>query len=341
MEYMALKLVSNPTKEEKRMRCVIVTTSPVFGTVGKVPQFIADRGWDLVRCIDASRPDGGVSDYIDRMDFLVSGLLPVTAEHIKGAPALKAVLKHGVGVDNIDIAAATARKIPVLNAPGGNTNAVVELTIGGMIALARNLAEGDADLRARKWPRQGRAGSEIFGKTLGIIGFGNIGRSLSLVAAALGMKVLATDLNPDEMFAQENGVTLTSLNDLLARADYVTLHIQGGKANEKFIGEKELAVMKPSAFLVNNARGELVDLTALNKALESNALAGAALDAYPVEPPDFGHPIFTNPKVLLSPHTGGDTVESLERVGMTNASDIDTLLKGGRAPRVLNPEIYR
>lgn len=321
------------------MSCVIVTTSPVFGTVGKVPQFLTDRGWELVRCTDGGRPDGGVSDHLARMEFLVAGSLPVTAELLQSAPKLKAVLKHGVGVDNIDIAAATARKIPVLNAPGGNTNAVVELVLGGMISLARHIPKGDTDLRSRVWKRQ--VGTELSGKTLGIIGFGSIGQHLAIAAAALGMRVMATDIKPDAAFAEEHGITLTDLETLLRKADYVSLHIFGGKDNVRFIGEKQLAMMKPTAHLINYARGDVLDIDALNAALDKGALAGAALDAYPVEPPDFIHPIFANPNVLLTPHSGGDTRESSERVGMMNASDIDTLLKGGRAPRVLNPEIYR
>ncbi|SBW05886.1 D-isomer specific 2-hydroxyacid dehydrogenase, NAD binding subunit [uncultured delta proteobacterium] len=320
------------------MSCVIATTSPVFGTVGKVPQFIADRGWELIRCIDKSRPDGGLAEHLGRVDFLVAGLLPVKAGQLDAAPNLKAVLKHGVGVDNIDIAAATGRKIPVLNAPGGNTNAVVELTIGDMIVLARHLPKACADIRNQNWERQ--VGSEIAGKTLGIVGFGNIGKSLALAASALGMRILATDLYPDYIFAEEHGVTLADMENVLRKADYVTLHIHGGKDNVNCIGETQLAMMKPTAFLINNARGDVVDLDALDRALKNNALAGAAIDAFPVEPPDFSHPIFANPKALLTPHAGGDTAESSERVGMMNVTDIETLLKGGRAPRILNPEIY-
>lgn len=321
------------------MSYVIVTTSPVFGTVGKIPQVIADNGWELVRCIDTSRLDGGLSDHITRMDFLVVGLLPATAEQIQAAPKLKAVLKHGVGVDNIDIAAATNRKIPVLNAPGGNTTAVVELTIGGMITLARQVPAGHTDIRSHIWKR--RVGTEIAGKTLGIVGFGNIGRTLAVAAGALGMKVVATDINPDTAFAEEHGVRLTDLEGVLRAGDYVSLHIFGGKANERFIGARELAMMKPTAFLINYARGDILDLDALNAALDKKALAGAAIDAFPVEPPNFGHPIFANPNVLLTPHSGGDTHESADRVGMMNVTDIETLLKGARSPRVLNPEIYK
>ncbi len=321
------------------MRYCIVTTSPVFGVTGKVAQFIADRGWELVRCVDKSRPGGGISDHAASMDFFVAGSAPVTAEHIKNAPKLRAVLRHGVGVGNIDIAAATARGIPVLNAPGGNTNAVVELVIGGMIALARHIPKACADIRAGVWERQ--TGTEIAGKTLGIVGLGNIGKALALAAGALGMRVMAVDSYPDYIFVEEHGVRLVDLNGVLGEADYVSLHVSGGEGNEKLIGAAQLALMKPTACLLNYARGDLVDLDALDRALAANALAGAAVDAYPAEPPAFDHPLFLNPRVVFTPHTGGDTKESSERLGMMNAADIETLINGGRSPRTLNPEIYR
>jgi D-3-phosphoglycerate dehydrogenase len=322
----------------KRMKPVIVTTSPVFGTVGAVPQFIRERGWEFIRCIDNARPDGGLSDHADRMDFLVVGLLPATAEQIRAAPRLRAVLKHGVGVDNIDIPAATARGIPVLNAPGGNANAVVELAIGGMIGLARHTPIGHMDIRSGVWQR--RVGTEIEGKILGIVGFGNIGKLLARKAAALGMKVLATDLRPDKAYAKAHGVTITDMDALLRESDYVSLHIFGGRDNEHLIGETQLSLMKPAARLMNFARGEVLDLDALNRALNANIIAGAALDAYVAEPPDFRHPIFSNPKVFFTPHSGGDTRESGERVGMMTVTDIENLLRGERPPRILNPEIY-
>ena len=320
------------------MKPVIVTTSPVFGTVGEVPEFIAERGWELVRCIDNARPDGGLSDHLERMDFLVVGLLPATGEQMRSAPRLKGVLKNGVGVDNIDIPAATARKIPVLNTPGANANAVAELAVGGMLSLARHLPMAHMDIRNKVWKRE--VGTEIAGKTLGVIGFGNIGKTLALKAHALGMRVIAFDLYPDAAFAEANGVTMADLDAVLREADYLSLHIFGGKENERLIGQAQLALMKPSAYLMNYARGEVLDLDALDRALRENALAGAAIDAYVAEPPDFSHPIFDNPRVAFTPHSGADTRESGERVGMMVVRDIESLLKGERPSRILNAEIF-
>ncbi|SBW09015.1 D-isomer specific 2-hydroxyacid dehydrogenase, NAD binding subunit [uncultured delta proteobacterium] len=320
------------------MKTVLVTTSPVFGSVGKLPQFIADHGWELVRCADPALPDGGIGAHLDRMDFLVVGLLPATAEIMDKAPKLRAILKHGVGVDNIDIPAATARKIPVLSAPGANANAVAELAVGGMFSLARRIPQAHNRLLGGIWERS--IGTELSGKTLGIVGFGNIGKTLALKATSLGMRVIASDIRQDLVFAEANGIEFVELPELLERSDFVSLHIFGGKENANLINAETLALMRPTAYLMNYARGEVVDLTALDAALNKGALKGAAIDAYTTEPPDLSHPVFANPKVIFTPHTGADTSESVERVGMMNVLDIESILKGERPSRVLNPTVY-
>jgi len=320
------------------MSLYIVTTSPAFGKIGKVPVGIAERGWQLTRCIDTATPDGGVLQHIDEMEILVVGLIPATAEIISRAPKLKAVLKHGVGVDNIDIAAATVRGIPVINAPGTNANAVAELAMGMMFSLARRIPMVHAEVASGGWLRY--VGSEIAGKTLGIVGLGNIGKSLAKKAIALGMDVIASDLYPDREFMADNGIRLAALDELLTEADYVSLHVFGGKENANLIGARELGLMKESACIMNFARGEILDLDALAAALAQKQLRGAGIDAYVVEPPDCSHPIFSSPDVVFTPHSGADTTESVERMGLMNIADIDIVLAGKRSPRVLNPEIY-
>lgn len=320
------------------MNTVLVTTSPVFGSIGRLPQTIADNGWELVRCADPTLSDGGISAHLDRMDFLVVGLLPATAGIMDRAPKLRAILKHGVGVDNIDIPAATVRKIPVLNAPGANANSVAELAVGGMIALARQIPYAHNRLLSGIWERS--IGSELSGKILGIIGFGNIGKTLALKGLALGMRVIASDIHRDMVFAEANGIEFVDLPELLEQSDFVSLHIFGGKENTNLINADTLALMKSSACLMNYARGEVVDLLALDNALNNDRLRGAAIDAYIAEPPDLSHPIFANPKVIFTPHTGGDTSESVERVGMMNVQDIESILKGEIPSRVLNPAVY-
>ncbi len=320
------------------MSTVVVTTSPGFGKIGRVPQTIADHGWEFIRCDDTALPDGGVSAHIGRMEFLVVGLIAATAEIINSAPNLRGVLKHGVGVDNIDIPAATARGIPVFNTPGANANAVAELAIGCLFSLARRIPMMHNVVTGGGWQRY--IGTEIEGKTLGVVGLGNIGKTLARKARALGMRVVASDLYPDMAFVGEHGIELMDLKDLLAQADYVSLHIFGGTDNASLIGADEIALMKPTAYLMNFARGEVVDLDALAAALSADRLMGAAVDAYVEEPPDRTHPIFSHPRVVFSPHCGADTTESVERMGLMNIADIDAVLAGERSPRVLNPEIY-
>ncbi|KAA5604189.1 hydroxyacid dehydrogenase [Roseospira marina] len=316
----------------------IATTSPGFGRYGRVPTRIKENGWEFIRCADSTKPDGGLSDCIDRIDFLVAGLVAVTGKTLDAAPKLKAVLKHGVGVDSIDIPACTARGIPVLNTPGANANAVAELALGMMFALARNIPGGHKSVVEGGWDRQ--AGFEIDGKTLGIVGLGNIGRMLAAKAQALGMTVVATDPYADPAFVKELGIELLDLEALLARSDIVSLHVFGGAANTNLINADTLKLMKKTACLLNLARGEVVDLDALDAALAAGALGGAGIDAYTVEPPDRSHPIFSRPSVVFTPHSGADTLEALERVGLMNVADIEEMLAGGRPKRVLNPEVF-
>ncbi|GAB1583886.1 phosphoglycerate dehydrogenase [Phyllobacterium phragmitis] len=320
------------------MMTVILTTSPGFGKYGRVPQKLQELGWELIRCVDTSKPDGGVSDHIARADYMVAGLVPVTAAMLENATKLKAVLKHGVGVDNIDIPACTARGLPVANTPGANADAVAELAIGMMLCLARNIPVGHASVIAGGWDR--KVGTQICGKMLGIVGLGNIGRSLARMARGLGMQVIATDPYADKAFAAANQIELVELDDLLSRADYISLHVFGGAGNASLINAGKLALMKPTACLLNLARGEVVDLDALSVALHENRLGGAAIDAYVSEPPDISHPIFSHPRVVFMPHSGADTLEAVENVGLMNIADIEELMAGGRPRRVLNPEVF-
>jgi D-3-phosphoglycerate dehydrogenase / 2-oxoglutarate reductase len=317
---------------------VVATTSPGFGRHGRLPQLLDETGWEIIRCTDTNLADGGLSHHIHRVDFLVAGLVPVSAATIADALRLKAVLKHGVGVDNVDIPACTAKGYPVTNTPGANSNAVAELAVGMMFSLARNIPSGHMSVIYGGWDR--RPGSEITNKVLGIVGLGNIGRLLACKALALGMTVVASDPYPDHGFVAEHGIEVLDLEALLARSDYVSLHVFGGSGNTALIGEKQLALMKPNACLLNLARGEVVDNDALAEALSRGQLHGAAIDAYASEPPDVSHPLFKLPNAVFTPHSGADSLEALENVGLMVISDIRDFIAGRRPPRVLNPEVY-
>ncbi len=313
---------------------VVLTTSPGFGKYGRVPEIIARNGWELIRCTDTSLPDGGVSQHIARADYLVVGLVPVTPETLSGAGRLRGVLKHGVGVDNIDIPACSSAGLPVMNTPGANADAVAELAVGFMFALARNIPAGHASVTSGGWDR--KVGSQLGGKVLGIVGLGNIGRRLAKLARGLGMQVVATDPYADQAFAAEWQVRLLPLEALLQEADYVSLHVFGGKDNAALINADTLALMKRNACLMNLARGEVVDLDAVAAALTAGRLGGAAIDAYVSEPPDATHPVFHHPRAVFMPHSGADTVEAVENMGLMVCEDIETLRRGDLPARCLN-----
>ena len=311
---------------------VIATTSHGFGRFGTAPARLAELGWEIIRGTDTSLPDGGLD--LAQADFLVTGLIPVNDNTLANAPKLRAVLKHGVGTDNIDIPACTARGIPVLNTPASNSNAVAELAVAAMFSLARNVPAGHINMLDRKWVRM--VGSEVAGKTLGVVGLGNIGKLLAQKAIGLGMRVVATDLYPDRAFAELNAISLLALDDLLAQSDYVSLHVFG---TQPLITAEKLALVKPTACLMNLARGEVVDLDAIHAALDAGKLGGVALDAFITEPPDWSHPIFSQQRAVFTPHMGADTTESVERTSLMNIEDVATFLSGGQPTRILNPQV--
>ncbi|MBO0346320.1 phosphoglycerate dehydrogenase [Roseibium sp. CAU 1637] len=313
---------------------VVVTTSPGFGKHGKVPGLIKDAGWEFIRCTDKDRADGGLSEHIARADYLVVGLVPVTADTLTAASNLKGVIKHGVGVDNIDIPACTTSGLPVCNTPAANADAVAELAVGLMFSMARFIPQGHGSVTSGGWER--RVGSQLGGKTLGIVGLGNIGKRLAKLARGLGMHVVASDMYPDKAFAAEYGLEFLSLQELLATADYVSLHVFGGKGNAALINRDSLTSMKPGARLINLARGEVVDLDAVAEALASGHLGGVAIDAYVQEPPAIDHPVFSHPNAIFTPHSGADTLEALENVGLMVIEDIKTLIAGEMPVRCLN-----
>ena len=241
-----------------------------------------------------------------------------------------------MGVDNIDIAACTAAGLPLCNTPAANAGAVAELAVGLMFGMARFIPQGHASVTSGGWER--RVGSQLGGKTLGIVGLGNIGKRLAKLAQGLGMTVIATDKYPDTAYAAANGVEMLELGTLLARADYVSLHVFGGKDNAALIDSSTLAQMKPGARLINLARGEVVDLDAVAAALASGQLGGVAIDAYVTEPPAIDHPVFSHPNAIFTPHSGADTAEAVENVGLMVIEDIETLASGQIPARCLNAQ---
>ena len=246
--------------------------------------------------------------------WIVRGATQVTRRLIEAAPRLRWVARAGAGLDNIDVAAAKERGIGVLNVPGANAVAVAELVFGLLLGLLRHIPEGDASVRRGEWDKSRFMGRELRGKTFGIVGLGKIGRAVAQRARAFEMTCVGFDPLVSDADVRAMGVEPLPLDDLIARAEILTLHVPLSAETRGMIGAERLARLPKGAFLVNAARGGLVDEAALLTALESGALAGAALDVFSSEPPQ-GSPLVGHPKVVATPHVGAATVEAQEAVG--------------------------
>lgn len=236
----------------------------------------------------------------------------LTEEILTQTDQLQAIGAFGIGTNQIDIKTASAKGIAVFNAPYGNARSVVELAMGHIFALLRCSFDRSMEMHQGKWNKKSANSHEVRGKLLGIVGYGNIGSQLSVLAEAVGMNVIYYDLI--DRLSHGNARSCRSLNDLLKEADIVSLHIDGGKGNEQLIGEKQFNLMKKGALFLNLSRGSLVDIEALVKAIKGGKLAGAAIDAFPSEPKtspaDFKTPLQGLPNVILTPHLGGSTEEA-------------------------------
>jgi len=270
-------------------------------------------------------------------DAILARLGSVTRRVIESAPRLRIVARHGVGVDAVDLAAATERGIVVTTTGAENAAAVAEYTFALLLALVRHVVQADAGMRAGSWTREPLVGAELEGQTMGIIGYGAIGRRVARQALGFGMRVLACDPGAD---VPDPDVTMTSLDDLLARSDVVSLHARLTTDSARLIDGRALALMKPGAYVVNTARGELIDETALADALRRGTLAGAALDAYEFEPLAAESPLRSLGNVVLSPHVAGQTEPALQRVAIAAAQCIVDELAGRVPAFVYNPEAY-
>jgi len=280
--------------------------------------------------------DGSLAEQLESADALiVRSAVFVDAATLERAKKLRVIGRAGVGVDNIDVEAATKRGIAVMNTPGANAVAVAEHTFAMMLALARHLARADATTRAGKWEKKALQGTELRGKTLGIVGLGRIGVEVAKRAKAFGVKVLAHDPFVSSVLVRELGVTLGSLEELYRDADYLTLHVGLTPQTQGMINAQTLAKMKKGARLVNCARGELVDEAALAEALRSGHIAGAALDVFAEEPPK-ASPLLGLENVLATPHIAGSTKEAQDAVGVQIAMQVREYLKRGVIQNAVN-----
>lgn len=267
--------------------------------------------------------------------LLVRSQSKVTPEVIQAAPALRVIGRAGVGVDNIDVPAATQRGIVVVNSPEGNTISAAEHTMSLLLAAARKLPAAHASMARGEWDRKNFTGIELYNKVLGVVGLGRIGREVAARAASFKMRVLAYDPHIGERFAREIGVELTTVEDLLSRSDFVTLHVPLTPETQNLLDDRRLALMKPGSVLVNCARGGIVDEEALARALQGGPLAMAALDVFREEPPK-GSPLLGLPNVVLTPHLAASTVEAQVRVAVDVAEQALAVLAGGPPRSAVN-----
>jgi D-3-phosphoglycerate dehydrogenase len=303
-----------------------------------VRETIADAGVELLRSrfdVDLDG-DSDLDEIIPRYDgIVIRSATKLTAELIQKAERLKVIGRAGVGVDNVDVDAATRHGIVVANAPESTVVSAAEQTIGLLVALARNIPQAHAALKQGRWERSRWSGIELDGKTLGVVGFGRIGQQVGRRAIGLGMRVVAYDPFVSEERFRELGVERAeTLDDVLGAADVVTLHSPLTEETRGLIGHESIAKMRDGARLVNAARGALVDEEALAEAIRSGKLAGAALDVFSVEP--YGGPLLELDEVVTTPHLAASTDEAQDRAGVIVAEQVVAALDGGLVTNAVN-----
>jgi D-3-phosphoglycerate dehydrogenase / 2-oxoglutarate reductase len=297
----------------------------------------AQPGWDIV----ISNPKDYAQHLGDADALFVRSALKVNAEVLAKAPKLRVIGRAGVGVDNVDLPAATAANVLVMNTPGGNAVAVAEHTLGLMLCMARSIPQASASTKSGKWEKKKFIGSELRGKTLGILGLGYIGQEVAKRVRGFEMKIIASDPYANPKIAADLGVSLVSLDDLYKRSDYITLHVAITEETNKMLDDAAFAKMKTGVRIVHCDRGELVDDLALARAIQSGKVAGAAIDVFETEPPPADDPLLALEPVLATPHIGGSTGEAQEIVGVRIVEQVVDYLQRGVVLNAVNAVAVR
>jgi D-3-phosphoglycerate dehydrogenase len=294
---------------------------------------LREPGWTV---LTADQLDGKLAEHLESADALiVRSAVQVDGALLEHAKKLRVVGRAGVGVDNIDLEAATHKGIAVMNTPGANAVAVAEQTLGMMLAMARFLCRADALMHAGKWEKKSLQGTELRGKTLGIIGLGRVGMEVARRARAFGMELVGHDPFVSVSVAKEQSIRLAALDEIYAVADYITLHVGLTPQTAGMINAASIAKMKKGVRVVNCARGELVNETDLAEALKKGHVASAAIDVFAEEPPK-NSPLLALENVVLTPHVGGSTAEAQEAVGVQIAQQVKEYLKHGVIQNAVN-----
>ncbi|KRC63234.1 3-phosphoglycerate dehydrogenase [Agromyces sp. Root81] len=288
-----------------------------------------------VRSVDGTDRPALLAALADADAILVRSATKVDAEAIAAAPKLKVVARAGVGLDNVDIKAATAAGVMVVNAPTSNIISAAELTVGHILSLARHIPAAHSALAQGEWKRSAYTGVELYEKTIGIIGLGRIGALIAARLQAFGTNVIAYDPYITAARAQQLGVQTVSLDELLEQSDFITIHMPKTPETTGMIGTEQFARMKPTAFIVNVARGGLIDEDALHDALVSRTIAGAAVDVFVSEPPR-DSPLLGLPNIVVTPHLGASTDEAQEKAGVSVAKSVRLALAGELVPDAVN-----
>jgi D-3-phosphoglycerate dehydrogenase len=292
------------------------------------------EGWDI-DARSGRTPEQLAADVADADALVVRSASKVTAAIIDAGSRLRAIARAGTGVDNVDVPAASARGIVVMNAPGANSISVAELALAQILSLARHLPAADAAMKQGKWEKKKFLGEEVRGKTLGLVGFGRIGQEVARRAAAFGMHIIAHDPFISEQVARDLDARLVSMDELFANADYVSLHMPSNPQTRNLINADRLARSKKGIRIINTARGDLVDEKALADAVESGQVAGAAVDVFDKEP-TVDHRLQMLPQVIATPHIAASTREGQELVGVETAAALRDFLKDGVIRNAVN-----
>jgi D-3-phosphoglycerate dehydrogenase len=318
----------------------VLSTSPTFGYYALEPvEYLKHHGCKLDLVPQGRKTsEEELIELAKNYQAMIVGVEKITEPVIQASKDLKVIAKHGTGVDNIDVKAASAKGITVICAPGANSEAVADLTIGLFLSLARSIPFADRSVKEGGWPRI--VGFQFNGKVLGIIGLGQIGKKVAKRALGFDMKVLAYDVLKDEDFAQKWGITYLPMEELLGKSDFLSIHVPLAPTTHRLIGEKELRLMKKDSFLVNISRGEIVDEEALYHVLKEGRIKGAGLDVFSNEPPRES-PLLKLSNVITTPHMGGYTFEALRETGMICVQGIVDVLEGRQTEFAINPGIVK
>ena len=321
------------------MEYKVLSASPTFGHFVSDPvEYLKENGCQVTLVPKGQKiSEDELIESVAELDAIIVGFEQINEQVLQATNRLKVVAKHGAGVDNIDMKAATERGVVVISAPGLNSDAVAELTMGLFLSMARRIPFANQSVKEGGWPRY--VGVELNKKTVGVIGVGQIGKKVAKCALGFNMNVLAYDVFEDKDFAQKWGIKYLPLDEVISKSDFISVYVPLMFAICQLINPKELGLMKRDAYLVNISRGGVVDEDALYAVLKDKKIGGAALDVFSQEPPGES-PLLELDNLIATPHMGMYTVEALRETGMVCARGIVDTLQGRQPQNINNPEVF-